>query len=375
LSEKKNTKSDFMANKELKNAKENKKDEFYTIRDVIDAELRHYVRHFKNKTILCNCDDPYESNFFKYFAMNFEHLGLKKLIATSYGTSSVAGTQLPLFEDMPSIAPIQLTAYKIELTGVTGIYTLDDVRMLVKQNVKRLNGNGDFRSDECVKLLKQADIVVTNPPFSKFREYVTQLIEHEKQFLIIGSKNAITYREIFKLIKENKLWLGNEFPNGNAYFKIPEAYAREWASGVYDPKTGLVKFRNVGWFTNLDVAKRHEELLLYREYEADTYKTYENYNAINVDKVVEIPKNFNGVIGVPITFLDKHNPDQFNIIGLGISNSGIEVGVRPYKPEHKKYRKEVQKRGAVDGDLYMMIDDVVTVPYARVLIKRKGATQ
>jgi hypothetical protein len=365
-----------MANKELKSAKENKKDEFYTARDVIDAELRYYVHHFKNKIVLCNCDDPYESNFFKYFAMNFEHLGLKKLIAASYGNSSIAGTEMPLFENIPPKSPIQLTAYKIELTGVTGIYTLDDVRTLVKQNVKRLKGNGDFRSDECVELLKQADIVVTNPPFSLFREYVAQLIEHDKRFLIIGNVNAITYRDIFSLIKNSKLWLGVSIHSGDREFRVPDDYPLV-AAGFRIDEHGHkhIRVKGVRWYTNFDHDKRHEELLLYREYEADTYKTYENYNGINVDKVVDIPKNYDGVIGVPITFLDKHNPDQFNIIGLGISNSGIEVGVRPYKPEHKRYRKEVQKRGAVDGDLYMMIDDVVTVPYARVLIKRKGATQ
>jgi hypothetical protein len=235
--------------------------------------------------------------------------------------------------------------------------------------IKHFKGDGDFRSKECIELLKQADIVVTNPPFSLFREYVSHLVEYDKKFIIIGSLNAITYREIFTLIKGNKIWLGYGFKAGNAFFATP--HSKEFAKGVYDEETGLVKFRNVTWFTNMDIAKRHKNIICYKQYNEEEYPTYENYEAININRVKEIPIDFDGAMGVPITFLDKFNPEQFEIIGLGISNSGLEFGVRPYKEEHKKYRKEIQKRGAVDGDLYMMTDGVVNVPYARIIIRNK----
>ena len=217
-------------------------------------------------------------------------------------------------------------------------------------------------------MLTQADIVVTNPPFSLFREYVAQLIEHDKKFVIVGHQNAITYKEIFKLIKENKLWLGYGFKGGAGHF-INEHY-EDYATAT-DRKEGMIRVSGVHWFTNLEINKRHEDLILYKSYNEEEYPTYENFNAINVNKTKDIPMDYSGFIGVPITFLDKYNPDQFEIIGLGISNSGIEIGVQPYKEEHKKYRKEIQKRGAVDGDLYMMTNGIVDVPYARVIIKNK----
>ncbi len=198
---------------------------------------------------------------------------------------------------------------------------------------------------------------------------MAQLIEYDKKFIIIGPWNAVTYKEIFPLIKENRFWLGYGFAAGNAYFAVRSG--DEYVSGVYDEKTGLVKFRNVTWFTNLDHKKRHEELILYKQYSPEEYPKYDNYDAIEVSKTKEIPIDWDGVMGVPITFLDKYNPDQFEIVGLGIANLGKSIGVKPYKPEHKKYRKEVQKRGVVDGDLYMVKNGVVTVPYARVLIRRK----
>ena len=255
-----------MATELFDKAKRNKADEFYTQMPDIEAELRHYKEHFRGKTVFCNCDDPYESNFFKYFAMNFNHLGLKKLIATSYVDSPVAYDQLSLFEikDLEVKNNGTKPACKIEISEVRdenedGAIGLGDVEYLLKNRkntLTLLRGDGDFRSEECIEILKEVDIVVTNPPFSLFREYVAQLAEYEKNFIIIGSKNAITYKEVFKLIKDKKLWLGNGFRNGNAFFKIPPEYSREWANGVYNPDTGLVKFRNVD--TVLKVKRKNQ---------------------------------------------------------------------------------------------------------------------
>lgn len=354
-----------MANEYLSNAKKNKADDFYTQMPDIEAEMRHYKEHFKGKVVYCNCDDPYESNFFKYFALNFNVLGLKKLITTCYSASPVAGVQLTLF-DVKGLDTRRVRegntdgkhAYKIEIVEVEdgnkdGAVDMGDVKKLLvngKNALTLLEGDGDFRSAECVQLLKQADIVVTNPPFSLFREYVTQLIFYEKDFVIIGSKNAITYKDIFKLIKENKLWLGNGFANGNAYFSIPSQNSREWANGVYDAKTGLVKFRNVGWFTNLDFEKRHATLDLYKRYTPEEYPQYDNYDAINVAKVADIPYDYDGAMGVPITFLDKYNPEQFEIIGLDRYIEG---------------NKTPNRRMRIGGKEL----------YARIICRRKGSHQ
>jgi len=244
-------------------------------------------------------------------------LGLKKLIATCYFNSTVSGNEIDLFHQDEEIKK----GYKIVVDSLQdynkdGVEDLLDIEYYLKyiNKPEELEGDGDFRSDECIELLKESDIVVTNPPFSLFREYVAQLMEYDKKFLIIGSINAITYKEIFPLIKDNRMWLGYGFRGGNAYFKIVNIH--DYADGVYDSDTGLVKFRNCCWFTNLDIAKRHEDLFLYEEYTPEKYPKYDNYDAINVDKVVEIPKDYFGVMGVPITFLDKYNPDQFEIIGV-----------------------------------------------------------
>jgi len=373
-----------MAEKErdLLAAKKAKKDEFYTRLDDIELEMKNYRAYFKDKVILCNCDDPYESNFFKYFAMNFNFLGLKKLIATCYVTSPIIYTQLTLFdtEEIFSVEDTNKKPYKIEITEVPdcngdGAIDLSDVEYLLKNDknvLSILDGDGDFRSSECIELLKQADIVVTNPPFSLFREYVSQLIEYKKGFIIIGNVNAVSYREIFNLIKSGKIWLGQSIHSGDREFRVPDDYPLT-ASGCRIDDLGIkyIRVKGVRWWTNLDYSERHERLVLYREYNPNDYPTYENFDAKNVDKTADIPCDYDGIMGVPITFLDKYNPEQFEIIGLGISNSGLEIGVQPYKAEHKKYRKEVQKRGAVDGDLYMMIDGIVTVPYARILIRRR----
>lgn len=342
-------------NRNLQSAKTGKKDEFYTQLSDIEKELKNYKHHFKNKVVLCNCDDPRVSNFFHYFSYNFEKLGLKKLITTCYKSN-----HSDLFSSNDSEQAIYLE--------YTGDKNGDNVPNPEEIGIINFKGDGDFRSRECIELLKQADIVVTNPPFSLFREYVSQLIEHEKKFVIVGHQNAISYKEIFKHIKENNLWLGYGFQGGAAHF-INKHYVDYAASGNH--KEGMIRVSGVHWFTNLDISKRHEDLILYKRYNSQEYPTYENFAAINVDKTKDIPMDYEGLMGVPITFLDKYNPDQFEIIGLGISNSGLEIGVQPYKPEHKKYRKEVQKRGAVDGDLYMMINGIVEVPYARIIIKNK----
>lgn len=289
------------ANANLHKAKSGKNDEFYTQLVDIEKELKHYKEHFKGKVVLCNCDDPSISNFYQYFALNFRELGLKKLITTCYKSQ-----ERDLFSKFDSEKAIWLE--------YDGFRVGENVPKLEDIGVKTFEGDGDFRSSESVELLKQADIVVTNPPFSLFREYVSQLVEHDKKFVIVGSLNAITYKEIFKLIKENKLWMGFGFSNGNAFFKTP--HVKEFATGVFDEKSGLVKFRNVSWFTNLDNTKRHEEIVLFKKYNESEYPKYDNYDAINVDKIVDIPGDYAGAMGVPITFLDKYNPNQFEIIGI-----------------------------------------------------------
>jgi hypothetical protein len=286
-----------MANAPLNAAGKAKNDEFYTQIADIERECSHYAEHFKGKTVFCNCDDPDTSNFWRYFHINFNILGLKKLVSTHF-------VYMDIFNEGDT--------YKMEYAGGNGgINTDGDYTIGTKTTLKE---NGDFRSDECIEILKEADIVVTNPPFSLFREYVAQLMEYEKKFLIIGSQNNVSYKEIFPLIKEGKIWLGYGFNGGNAYFKTP--FYREFANGVYNPETGLVKFRNIHWFTNLDTRKRHETITLYKKYNKSDYKKYDEYNAIEVSKVADIPIDYDGVMGVPITFLDKYNPEQFEIIGI-----------------------------------------------------------
>lgn len=368
-----------LAKKNLKSAKENKVDEFYTQIEDIEKEIINYKDDFSGKTVLCNCDDPYESNFFKYFALNFNYFGLKKLIATCYSSSPIMGKQLSIFDlydEEGNLREEPVTrAYKIEITevkGGKGSYNLYDVEYLIKNKkniLTMLKGNGDFKSDECVELLKEADIVCTNPPFSLFREYVALLEEYDKKYIIIGNTNALTYREIFKLIKEDRIRTGYTNFNVGMYFFVPDNYTK-----YHKIKDGrkMVRVSTSCWFTNLEVKKHKEKLIPYKHYNDTDYPKYFNYDAINVNRVTDIPVDWDGEMGVPITFIDKYNPEQFEVIGLGISNSGLEIGVKPYTEEHKKYRKEVQKRGAVDGDLYMLKDGVVDVPYARVIIRKRA---
>ncbi len=310
-------------NKNLHRANKAKKDEFYTQIVDIEKELKHYKDQFRGKVVYCNCDDPFESNFFKYFAANFKELGLKKLITTSYVKSPIVGGTIPLFE-MEGLKPSGKEPFKIEIKEVPdidkdGAINLDDVEYLLKHDkniATPLKGNGDFRSNECIKLLKETDIVVTNPPFSLFREYIAQLIEYKKKFLILGQQGAIIYKEFFPLVKENKVWLGYD-NGGTKWFQVPMDYDIPTESRKKIVK-GVKYFSmgSVNWYTNLYVSKRHNEFTLYKKYSPKEYPKYDNYDAINVNRYIDIPKDYNGVMGVPITFLDKHNPDQFEIIGL-----------------------------------------------------------
>ena len=389
-----------MAQKDLAQAKANKNDEYYTQLYDIEQELKHYREYFRDKVVFCNCDDPYESNFFKYFALNFNALGLKKLIATCYDGSPIAQQELPLF-------PIDETepkrkAYKVEISEVpdldgNGATDLTDVKLLLKSskhNVKaELKGNGDFRSPECIELLKQADVVVTNPPFSLFREYIALLVKHQKKFIVIGNKNAITYKEIFRLIKDNKLWIGYTPMSKDMHFMIPKSYQEDFLANkkegsAYVIKDGVILGRSQSiWFTNIDYKERHEELILVKKYSTDEYPIYENYEAINVGKTEDIPSDYTGIMGVPISFLDKYSPDQFEIIELGIVGSctftnmrKMEILDKSGKPTgkftinakgtlYKKYnplkdKKQPAFRDAETGEYYSSI-------YARILIRNK----
>lgn len=403
-----NSRGDYRSNRKgtcymmattLEKAKRNKADEFYTQLPDIEAEMRHYKEQFRGKVVFCNCDDPYESNFFKYFALNFNYLGLKKLMATCYAESPVVGQQLSLFD----VAALDVkngeakTPYKVEITEVTdenadGAVDLADVEYLLKNRkntLTLLKGDGDFRSPESIELLKQADIVATNPPFSLFREYMTQLVEHDKKFLILGSQNAITYREVFKLIQENKIWLGMD-NGGTKWFQVPLDYEIMTESRKKFDNKGNKYFSmgNIMWFTNLDVPKRHETLTLYKQYSPAEYPRYDNYDAIEVSKVAEIPYDYDGVMGVPITFLDKYNPEQFEI--LGITQGRDEFGVSPTKwyinPKQINPDGTISNGGKANTRAQILLphkpegvyfiadnaDGPLLRMYARILIRRKG---
>ena len=292
-------------NKNLTDAKKAKNDEFYTQLHDIEKEVKHYKKHFKGKVVLCNCDDPRVSNFFHFFSYNFEKLGLKKLIATCYKNQNA-----DLFSQNDSEQAIYLE-YDGDKNG-------DNIPNPEEIGIQTLKGDGDFRSRECIELLKQADIVVTNPPFSLFREYVAQLVEYDKKFLIVGTWNAISYKEIFKLVKDNKLWIGINSNRNFSGFIVPKHYSMHGTEARVDENGDIiVSTNNTCWFTNIDNTKRHEELILYKTYfgnESD-YPKYDNYDAINVDKTKDIPIDYEGPMGVPITFLDKYSPEQFEIIG------------------------------------------------------------
>ena len=312
----------------LTKAAKAKQDEFYTQLSDIEKELKNYKEHFRDKVIFCNCDDPETSNFWKYFELNFTQLRLKKLIATHYETKK------------PS--------YKLELVrDVNGDGNIDRLD-IIKTDLKQ---NGDFRSPECVDLLKEADIVVTNPPFSLFREYIAQLMEYDKKFIIIGNLNAVTYKETFPLLKENKMWLGQSIHSGDREFRVPDNYPLQATGSRIDEEGNkYIRVKGVRWFTNFDYITRHEELILYRRYNEEDYPKYDNYDAINVDKTKDIPCDYYEVMGVPITFMDKYNPDQFEILG----NLGS------YAPDGY----------SLSGGIYIDGKKI----FKRILIKRKGAS-
>ena len=381
-------------NRTLSKAKSAKQDEFYTQLVDIENELRHYRTEFRGKIVLCNCDDPYESNFFRYFALNFNALGLKKLIATSYAKSSIVGGYLPPI-DMAGLKPEGREPYAIEISEVPdangdGAIDLADVEYLLLHNgntSRTLKGDGkyeagDFRSAECLEYLTQADVVVTNPPFSLFREFIRLLAEHQKSFVILGNQNSVTTKEIFDLIYRGRMWLGNN--NGDMAFRVPDNYPpRKTRFWVDEDGQKWRSFGTMCWLTNLDIAKRHEELPLYKDYSKNNYPPYDNYDAIEVSSYKSIPKEFKGVMGVPLGFLAKHNPDQFEIIGITKTWFGLASKKYPAQKQISTNGNvtEVSKLndGAVikldqppPGRTYYKIGrDVFIQTYPRILIRRK----
>ena len=366
-------------NRNLRKAKRQKNDDFYTQLPDIENELKHYRQHFAGKVVYCNCDDPKISNFYKYFSLNFEALGLKKLITTCYRNQN-----LDLFSSHNSEKGLWLECN--QGTYENGAYIPSD------PVVRHLNGDGDFRSTECIELLKQADIVVTNPPFSLFRKYVTQLVQYGKKFLIVGSQNAVTYKDIFPLIKDNRMWLGVTPKGQDMLFDVPEGYAQELVAtakegSAYRVVEGVIKGRlgNAAWFTNLDHMKRHDELILYKRYSPEEYPAYDNYDAINVDRTAEIPMDWDGAMGVPITFLDKYNPDQFEILGFsslwddGFKSHTFYGDFAEMRPDGTKTGMSGQKasgypvlRGrSLKGNYLIRGEEVVYTLYRRIFIKRK----
>ena len=338
------------SNRALTRAARAQQDEFYTTTPDIEYELQYYKEHFRCRKILCNCDDPFESKFFEYFAIRFRLLNLAKLTATCYAGSPIAQRQLSLFEeDKPAQERTPYCATMHELRDYNGDGRTDRHDVIwALQNIpgalRKLEGDGDFRSPECIELLKDADVVVTNPPFSLFREYVALLMKYDKKFVIIANRNAITYKEIFPLFMQNKIWLGYGFVRGNAYFTAPSTDVERFADGVYDPEKQTVKFRNCCWFTNLPIKKRYWPMAIFKHYTPEEYPHYDNYDAIEVSRTDWIPVDYDGVMGVPITFMDKYNPEQFEIIGFRKGDDGRDL----------RYTKDGRE----------------VYPYMRILIRR-----
>jgi hypothetical protein len=362
------------ANRPFSAAKAAKKDEFYTQLADIERELKHYREHFRDKVVYCNCDDPWVSNFFTYFSYNFEQLGLKKLITTCYKSQ-----ERDLFSQNDSERAISL-----EYMGMKD----PDGRVPDPEDigVRGLDGDGDFRSAESIELVEEADIVVTNPPFSLFRQYVAQLIEYDKQFLIIGNQNAVTYGEIFPLIQDDKIWYGPSIRSGDREFGVPADYPLTAASSRVDEAGNkFIRIKGVRWFTNLDFPERHEDLILYRSYSPEEYPAYDNFDAIEVGKTKDIPMDYTGVMGVPITFLDKYNPGQFEIVGITTSTfrAASKTYPRQVQVSANGKRKEVTKLNDApalkvstppSGKTYYIVgDDYFILKYHRILIRRKRA--
>jgi len=359
------------SNKNMNKAKDAKNDEWYTQIEDIEKEMAHYKDYFKGKVVFCNCDDPYESNFFKFFALNFNHLGIKKLIATSYISSPIVYTQLSLFDDMEEKIPDGPVKkpYKIVINEVPescGAIDLFNIETLVKDKHNELShliGDGDFRSEECIEILKEADVIVTNPPFSLFREYIDLIRNYKKDFIVMGKIENITYKEVFDPIMYNEMWLGYGFNLSvvykTAYPNKLEANRKFVISKGYDPDEGYVKVPGICWFTNIDVKKRHEELIMYKKYSPDEYPKYDNLDGIDVDKIADIPIDYYGIMGVPITFMDKYNPDQFEILGFGKGERAKKVGVTP------------NYRGRCDV-AYTLPNGKHKCPFGRMLIRRRS---
>ena len=379
-----------MARKDLAQAKDAKKDEFYTQLTDIEKELRYYTEYFRDKVVFCNCDDPYESNFFKYFALMFNKLGLKKLIATCYNGSPVSGNEL-LLDFGETVDDPKKIAYKVEISEVTdtngdGAINLADIQYLMQNDknvISVLKGNGSFDSPESIELLKQADIVVTNPPFSLFREYLSLLDKHNKQFVIIGNTNALTYKETFKMFKEDKIRTGYTNFNVGMFFEVPDSW--EKYHHIENGKK-LARVSTSCWFTNLPVKKHTENLVLYKHYTPEEYPHYDNYDAINVNTYTDIPCDFDGIMGVPITFLDKFNPEQFDILELGIVGSCTFTNMRKMEILDKEGKSTGKYTINAKGTLYRKFNPLTDkVPafkdvetgqlyssiYARILIRKK----
>lgn len=369
-----------------------KKDEFYTQLSDIEKEMRYYRKHFKGKTVLCNCDDPFESNFFKYFVLNFNRLGLKKLIATCYASSPIANTQLSLFDIVDAKKSDNGKAYKAVVTKVydkTGDGGIDmfDVAELFKSGeneLEELTGDGDFRSNECIELLKESDIVVTNPPFSLFREYVSILMEHNKSFIIIGNVNAISYKEIFPLLMNNQMWIGASIHSGDRAFYVPDDYPLNASGcGVDDDGRKFIRVKGVRWYTNLDISQRHEEIIPIKRYNSIDYPRYDNYDAIEVGSVADIPCDYPDIMGVPITFMDKYNPDQFEIIGLTqgwddlhSKRYGQQIQISKTGKQSKVMKlndgPSIEVYEAPKDKTYYIVDNHMYIKmYARILIRNK----
>lgn len=371
-------------NRDLSKAKNAKKDEFYTQLTDIEKELRYYKPHFQGKTVLCNCDDPFESNFFKYFVLNFNRLGLKKLIATCYTGSPIANQQLSIFDVLGESEENQNTPYKAVVTSVydkTGDGGIDmlDVAELFKSGeneLTELKGDGDFRSPECIDLLKEVDIVVTNPPFSLFKEYVAVLMEHNKSFVIIGNLNAVTYKEIFPLLKDNKVWIGPSIHSGDRKFYVPDDYPLNASGcGIDDDGKRFIRVKGVRWYTNLDIKQRHEDLILVKKYKPELYPFYETFNAIDVGSISDIPCDYSGVMGVPKNFIDVYNPDQFEIIGYEREDENIQVGIKRMPEEFlDTYRKQGGTGHYTKGMkmlCYYDTDGKAKIPFSRILVRNK----
>jgi hypothetical protein len=364
-------------------AKASKQDEFYTQLSDIENELRNFRKHFKDKVVLCNCDDPYESDFFKYFVMNFRRLGLKKLIASCYAGSPVAGQQL-LFSDLEGLSADEAEAkrpYKIEITDIPdadgdGSIGLADVDYLLRHDANvltALEGDGDFRSPECMAHLDEADIVVTNPPFSLMIEYLTTLLSAGKSFLVLGNINQVIYSDLFPFVQQRRLWLGAN--SGHFWFRVPDHY--EPKETDYRQDANGQKWRRMGgicWFTNLDHRKRHENMVLVEKYSPKKYPRYDNYDAIEVSRTVDIPEDWEGVMGVPVTFLAKYNPEQFEIVGTDASNDPGNVGrTRWYTSQEcrEAYQARFGKPGTYDLNAAAVVAGVKR--YKRIFIRRIGA--